>query len=217
MSAVLERRSLLAAALAASLLVHGLAVALLPHARVVVKAAVPPVEWMVVETLAPPALPPKVEPPVARTPRAAKRAAPPRAPSPSAAVTDQRGELPAPVTPDLPRFILQPFGKQAKAEQPPAVQAPGGPPVETDAVLESEVKAPYPESALAEGVDGEVVLKVSLGEDGTVRSALVESEPGYGLGEAARAAVMKARFRPAMRDGRPVPSTLRWRYRFVID
>lgn len=213
MSFVADRRSqwMLALALCASLLVHALAVALVPHSVGAAATAAPPLELMMFETVRP--TPPRPPPPPPRTPRAAKRAQP-SAPAPSAAVNDSRGEVAAPVTPEAPlTFMLQPFLAPVVA---PPVRAVPGPPVETTAALESEVNPPYPLEAQLEGIEGTVVLRVTIGEGGRVLLAKIESDPGYGLGEAARAAVLKARFKPALRNGQPVRTMLTWRYTFLL-
>jgi len=66
----------------------------------------------------------------------------------------------------------------------------------------SEVRVPLPPEARAAGVTGPVPLQVEVLPDGRVRSVDVLFEPGYGAGEAARAAVKQFRFEPY--DSRPL-------------
>ncbi len=63
----------------------------------------------------------------------------------------------------------------------------------------------FPDEALAAGVEGTVVLRLSLDATGAVTAAEIVREPGHGLGEAARAAALQASFDPATAGGRPVP------------
>jgi TonB family protein len=61
-----------------------------------------------------------------------------------------------------------------------------------------------------------VVLSVVLDADGTSRSVELLSDPGSGLGDAAREALLRARFAPALQDGRAVESRFEYRYRFEL-
>lgn len=65
---------------------------------------------------------------------------------------------------------------------------------------------PYPRDALREGLAGTVVLQVLVDVDGTPLEVSVRESSGHrALDLAARRQVLaKWRFRPAMRDGRPV-------------
>jgi len=199
----------LAAALVLSVLLHGLALVLLPESQTLVTVVKPPIVMDVVETVKPP-VPPAPAPVVKqRAPRIGK----PAAPAPST-VRDMSGEVAAPAEPEPPLVFQLPLAP--KIEAPRAAEAAAPEPVETPAALESEVKPPYPEAALREEVDGTVVLRVTVGEDGRVVDAVVVEDPGHGLGEAARAAVLKARFTPATRGGAPVRATLTWRYTFEL-
>jgi protein TonB len=213
MSFAADRRSMVFLALCASLLLHALAVALAPHTQKAVGAVAPPVEVIVWGTIRPAPPPPPLPAPAVRAPRAV-RAAKPLAPAPAAAVPDHQGELAAPVGDPPFKFMLAPF--TAAPPAPKTGEAPRGPPVETAATLESEVRPTYPEEARLEDIQGVVVLRVSISEDGRVLDAKTESDPGGGLGDAARAAVMKARFTPATRDGVRVKTSLIWRYEFVL-
>jgi protein TonB len=74
----------------------------------------------------------------------------------------------------------------------------------------------YPTEAREDGVEGVVVLSVVLDADGTSRSIELLSDPGSGLGDAAREALLRARFAPAVQDGRAVESRFEYRYRFEL-
>jgi TonB family protein len=63
-------------------------------------------------------------------------------------------------------------------------------------------RPPYPPRALGDGV---VVVEVRVGEDGVARTAtVVSSAPGFD--DAAVETARRWRFRPAVRDDRPVPA-----------
>ncbi len=84
--------------------------------------------------------------------------------------------------------------------------AAGGP-VTGDGELIAMVRiAPqYPRQAAMDGVSGEVVLEITVGPDGSVKSARVKSAKPRGYFEsAAVSAAYKGRFRPKVVDGQPV-------------
>src|SRR5882672_9748848 len=68
-----------------------------------------------------------------------------------------------------------------------------------------------PPAAAAEGTTdtGTVVLLVTVGADGLVRDVSVAQTAGPALDAAAVAAVMRWKFRPALRDGQPFEARVR--------
>jgi len=80
-----------------------------------------------------------------------------------------------------------------------------------------EFKIPYPEEAKKADVEGNVKLRVTTDEEGRVVDVVVISGPGYGLNEAAREALKRARFKPAMKGGSPVGYTFPYTYVFLLD
>jgi TonB family protein len=76
------------------------------------------------------------------------------------------------------------------------------------------VQADYPPEALAQGIEGAVLLQLSVDAAGHVTEARVLQGLGHGLDEAAVAAAGRFAFEPARRDGAAVPAVLRYRYRF---
>ncbi len=89
------------------------------------------------------------------------------------------------------------------------------PPAQTAAPrLTQFVQADYPADALAQGVEGSVLLQLSVDVEGHVTDAQVLTGVGHGLDEAALAAARRFVFEPARRDGQVVPAVLRYRYRF---
>lgn len=66
-------------------------------------------------------------------------------------------------------------------------------------------KPMYPESDLREGHQGTVALGFKVGQDGKVTASNVQHSSGFaGLDEAARLALEKCSFKPALKDGQPV-------------
>ena len=67
----------------------------------------------------------------------------------------------------------------------------------------------YPAEAARRGQQGEVVLSLVIGTDGSVLVAEVARSSGFpALDRAAREAASKWHFRPAMRGGIPIPTTV---------
>ncbi len=74
----------------------------------------------------------------------------------------------------------------------------------TPPVLLRQVEPDYPEEARRAKVQGFVTISVEIDENGRVRVLRVLQPAGLGLDEKAIEAVKQWRFKPAMRDGRPV-------------
>jgi protein TonB len=76
----------------------------------------------------------------------------------------------------------------------------------------------YPEAARRLGLEGVVVLALTIDETGAVAEARVLADPGHGFGAAAARSVRRdCRFAPARRDdGEPVATTLRYTVRFLL-
>jgi len=97
---------------------------------------------------------------------------------------------PEPATPPLP-----PTGGGVYA----VVPAGGTQPEEVDRVLPR-----YPALARRAGVAGSVVIRGIVRRDGTIDNVEILKDLPYGLGEAAREAVQRWRFRPATYRGDPI-------------
>ncbi len=76
------------------------------------------------------------------------------------------------------------------------------------------VEATYPPEALEAGLEGSVLMQLSIDAEGHVTDAQVIEGLGHGLDEAALEAARRFVFEPARRDGEAVPAVLRYRYRF---
>jgi TonB family protein len=80
--------------------------------------------------------------------------------------------------------------------------------------LASRAEATYPPEALRDRLSGTVGLELTVDQTGAVSSARVTVSAGHGFDEAALEAVKKFVFGPALRNGRPVRSTLQLSYEF---
>ena len=82
--------------------------------------------------------------------------------------------------------------------------------VDSRAEVASEVKIPYPEEARRAGIEGTVTLSITIDTEGKVVAAKVVSGPGYGLNEAARDAIKRFRFKPAIKGGEAVSTEMKY-------
>jgi protein TonB len=75
----------------------------------------------------------------------------------------------------------------------------------------------YPQAALRLGIEGLVVLVLTIDEAGGISDARVVEDPGHGLGPAAVASVRRhCRFQPARRGGDAVATSFRFKVRFEL-
>jgi TonB family protein len=118
------------------------------------------------------------------------------------AAAPETEEEPLPPTGDTPPEVPLPG---EPAEEVPAIAEPA-PTREVYAVVPDGGQQPivtkrvaprYPSNARRAGVDGTVVLRGIVGTDGRIREVEILKDLPYGLGEAARDAVRRWRFRPA--------------------
>ncbi len=79
-----------------------------------------------------------------------------------------------------------------------------------------QIKPEYPEEARRLGIEGLVLLEVAISSEGKVLEVKILEEPGSGLGEAARSAILKSEFEPAMSGGTPVAVRVRIPVRFRL-
>ena len=77
-------------------------------------------------------------------------------------------------------------------------------------------KVPYPRSAQRAGIEGVVELKIVIDPFGSVLEVQVLRGPGYGLEEAAVAAMKDCRFSPAQIGDQKVAVQMIYKYEFVI-
>lgn len=81
----------------------------------------------------------------------------------------------------------------------------------------SQPKPLYTQAALRNKTEGEVVLRITLGADGTVRDVETITSLPDGLTEQARRAAREIQFKPATRDGSPVDEVKTITYSFSLD
>ncbi len=96
------------------------------------------------------------------------------------------------------------FGDGAAAASGPARRLqPGAGELKPVEIL-SKPRPMYTAEARQLKIEGEVLLDVTFGADGTLRVQRVDRGLGHGLDEAAIRAAQQIRFRPARRDGQPL-------------
>lgn len=78
-------------------------------------------------------------------------------------------------------------------------------------------KGEYPPAAKRLGIEGKVVLRITIEKDGSVDEVTVQKGLGYGLDQVAVAAMSKCRFQPALKEGEPVAVRVTYRFRFELD
>ena len=89
---------------------------------------------------------------------------------------------------------------------PKIVQADSGPPTNSVEIT-FKPQPVYTDEARSLKLEGEVLLEVMFGANGTLHVNRVVKGLGHGLDEAAIAAANKMRFKPALRNGQPMDST----------
>jgi len=81
---------------------------------------------------------------------------------------------------------------------------PSAPSVDTRPLLLRSATPRYTEEARKNNVQGQVILRVLVGEDGEVKQVRIVRGLPDGLSEQAIAAARQSKFKPAMKDGKPV-------------
>jgi TonB family protein len=116
-------------------------------------------------------------------------------------IPDRRKKEPRPIIAALePQQETVPSIAESQAGQPP----PGG---VTPPVVIYQIQPRYTDEARQARIQGTVELSVTVREDGTVKVERVVRGLGYGLDEAATAAVEQWKFIPGKKDGQPVAVT----------
>jgi protein TonB len=76
----------------------------------------------------------------------------------------------------------------------------------------------FPAALKAQGIEGDVTVRVDIAATGAVTSVTIVSSSGHpAFDDAAKRAAASERFAPAIRDGNPVPFSLSYSYRFRIE
>ncbi|MFO8073889.1 MAG: TonB-dependent receptor [Polyangia bacterium] len=76
--------------------------------------------------------------------------------------------------------------------------------------------ADYPPEAFEQGLEAEVLTRISIDASGKVTGVEVLEPVGHGFDEAAVEAIERFVFEPATRDGEPIPSQVLYRYTFFL-
>jgi len=84
-------------------------------------------------------------------------------------------------------------------------------------VLTSYEAPTYPEIAREKGLEGSVMVKITVGVDGTVEDALILESTDPIFEESALEAAMLSQFKPAKLDGEPTKSRVAIPYQFRLD
>jgi protein TonB len=163
----------------------------------------------------PPDAPP---PPTQEPPREEPKAPPPVVIGISMESTSAMGAINAPIGNSavgaMPKKAVDPGSVQAY--RAPNYVPPGG--ADSDPTVDGdEIKVPYPDEAKKAGIEGTVRLRVVVDDAGQVVDVKILSGPGYGLDEAARKALKRFRFKPAMKAGIAVSTTITYNYTFQLD
>jgi TonB family protein len=108
-----------------------------------------------------------------------------------------------------PRSVLA----QGAPVAPPATAPAGLVPPE----LAQGVLPDYPESKKASAESASVVLLLVVAADGSVESATVTTSGGTDFDDAAVVAAKKLSFKPATRDGKPIPARIPFRFDFEYE
>lgn len=98
-----------------------------------------------------------------------------------------------------------------------SVPANQGPKVTKAPVLKTFVPAEYPDAAKSAGKAGDVILALTILEDGSVTDIEVVQTLGFGLDEAASDAVKKFIFEPAEIDNQVSAVRIQYRYTFTLE
>ena len=97
-------------------------------------------------------------------------------------------------------------------EPPPKPKGPSRPPK-----VINWTDPPYPDHARQQGIEGTVVLRLIVSEEGLPGNIMVGRSSGHAaLDQAAIAHVRKARFSPGLKEGQPVPMTISFRVKFRL-
>ncbi|MCE9672239.1 TonB-dependent siderophore myxochelin receptor MxcH [Myxococcus stipitatus] len=106
---------------------------------------------------------------------------------------------------------------EPSAQVPPTSSAPAAPSDVQLPVRIDTVEVPYPESERAAGREGEVLLRLTLDEQGAVTDSEVVRSAGPAFDEALRTASLSFRFEPARVKGEAVACQIELLHTFKLD
>ena len=140
-------------------------------------------------------------------------AAPPPQPAGDPAAA---GSAPASNQPPTPLVMESPLVMEPLTRMPGVPVPPTVADVVTEPEVIREVKPLYPSTAVAAGLEGEVLLSGVVGVDGKVSNVTVERSAHSLLDAAARKAWLQYQYKPARRNGIPVPVRVRQPFQFLL-
>jgi periplasmic protein TonB len=117
------------------------------------------------------------------------------------------------------------YGKMEKTAVDPSTVKPYWAPkyvppgsADRDPVLEVDCKTDYPEEAKKNDVEGTVRMRITVDDAGKVVE-VKQAGPaiGFGLDEAARRAILRCKFKPAIKAGEPVATSFVYADTFQLD
>jgi periplasmic protein TonB len=109
---------------------------------------------------------------------------------------------PAPTPPSVPESRLTPVRGPATNSIKSVLEDCKELPTKPEPIFKEEIA--YPAQARADGIEGRLVLRLTIGADGSVTQVDVVSSVESALDAAAIVSARKWRFKPAMRCGKPV-------------
>lgn len=81
----------------------------------------------------------------------------------------------------------------------------------------SDFKPEYPPEARKAGIEGTVIIQITVDHEGRVTNLKLVRGLGYGLDEAALQSLRKFRFKPAVKGGEPVSTTINYNFNFWLE
>jgi TonB family protein len=108
------------------------------------------------------------------------------------------------------------FGSQQVVHEGPKIAVADANAATTPVEITFKPNPVYTAEARSLRIEGEVLLEMSFGANGTLQVNRVVSGLGHGLDEAAIAAANKIRFKPALRNGQPVDSVVLVHVKFQL-
>jgi periplasmic protein TonB len=116
-----------------------------------------------------------------------------------------------------PALRATPGGTSDRPDAPAFVVEPDAPATILAQLDVAEIRKFYPEAARRGGLEGDVRLELDVSATGEVTGSRVVRGAGNGFDEVAQRLVKRLRFRPAVRGGKPVPSTVPWTFKFRLE
>lgn len=120
---------------------------------------------------------------------------------------------------DVPKKVINEGATTTKpSSNAVATRLPAAGVVRTIPKKKKDVKPDYPPQLKAQGIETDVVVKVSVDEKGKVTAvSIIKESPYPEANEAAKKAAFANEFEPATRDGVPVADTITYRVTFRLE